>query len=63
MHFCINELLVLSVLLNAVQAVGLVHFHHLTKEARRVARKLKRKLTERPVRTVVYANGEQYEPE
>lgn len=63
MHLCMNEILILSMLLNIFQAGMWVHAHHLIKEARRVARKLKARLLERPVRTIVYANGEQYEPE
>lgn len=63
MHFCMNELLVLSVLLNAVQAGWMTHYWHLIKEARRIARVFKRKMAERPVRTIVYAEGQKYEPE
>lgn len=61
MHLCMNEILILSMLLNVFQAGMWVHARHLIKEARRVARILRRRLLDRPQRVIVYADGVKYD--
>lgn len=58
MHFCMNEILILSLIINLLQTGGFYYLFQKITEARAITQKFRQRLIDRPIKTIIYGKRE-----